>query len=36
MVTEHGNGLREEVIGKAEHGMVTEHGMTDYYCSLNK
>jgi hypothetical protein len=41
---EHGNGLcGDEGMGKAEHGiriaeqgMVAEHGMTDYSCSLNK
>jgi hypothetical protein len=44
MVAEHGNGLcvgrrvgkAEQGMGIAEQGMVAEHGMTDYYCSLNK
>jgi hypothetical protein len=37
MVAVHGNGLcGEEEMGKTEHGMVAEHGMTDYSCSLNK
>jgi hypothetical protein len=38
-MTEHGNRLcGEEGMGmrEAEQGMVAEHGMTDYSCSLNK
>jgi hypothetical protein len=38
---EHGIGMAEHGIGRkaelemAEHGMVAEHGMADYYYSLN-
>jgi hypothetical protein len=35
MVAEHGNGLCGEE-GMAEQGMMAEHGMTSYSCSLNK
>jgi hypothetical protein len=39
---EHGNELCREKemkkaeLGMAEHGIVAEHGMADYYYSLNK
>jgi hypothetical protein len=36
-MTEHGNELcGEKGMGMAKQGMVAEHGMSDYSCSLNK